>query len=247
MFSHPLIIAHRGASGEAPENTLAAIERALSLDVDFIEFDVRITADGVPIAIHDENVSRTTNTLNTLPIEKMSLAEIRSHDVGEWFGPQFKGQKIPTLDEILKLDRGRCGLMIEIKKGLHPAKETGSIIYKTLVANNIQKENQVLVGSFDTEILSTMVDLGCPLDLIGIAEDHSTIQEMAKLPLKKMAICQSLLQETLIQQLSGNGVETWTFTVDEPHEAHQLHRLGVKGIITNHPQKHKIFFKTKIK
>ncbi len=109
----PLCIAHRGASARAPENTLAAIAQAITLGVDAIEIDIHLSADGVPVVIHDDTVDRTTDGRGA--VGSMTLPELRRLDAGSWFGPRFRGERIPTLEEVFDLARGRCGLDIEIK------------------------------------------------------------------------------------------------------------------------------------
>ncbi|HEV8702984.1 MAG TPA: glycerophosphodiester phosphodiesterase family protein [Candidatus Polarisedimenticolia bacterium] len=109
----PLRIAHRGASAHAPENTLAAFKEAIRLGADLIECDVHLSADDVPVIIHDDTVERTTNGRGT--VAALACARLRRLDAGAWFSPRFKGERIPTLEEALECARGRCGLNIEIK------------------------------------------------------------------------------------------------------------------------------------
>jgi glycerophosphoryl diester phosphodiesterase len=95
----PFILGHRGASAYTPENTLIAFQRAFELGADGIELDVTLTQDGIPIVIHDDWVDRTTN--GTGPVSDMTLEEIRQLDAGGWFNEEFRGEKIPTLEEVL--------------------------------------------------------------------------------------------------------------------------------------------------
>ncbi len=108
-----LIIAHRGASGEFPENTLPAFAAAIEAGAQMCELDVQLTRDGAAVVIHDETVDRTTN--GTGAVAAMSLAEIRRLDAGVKFGARFAGTRIPTLEEVLTLVRGRCALNVELK------------------------------------------------------------------------------------------------------------------------------------
>ena len=116
MKTHrPWAIAHRGASLEAPENTLAAFRRAMELGADLIELDVHQTSDGHVVVIHDETVDRTTDGSGA--VRAMTLRELRRLDAGSWMGPHFAGERVPTLLEVLELTRGQIGLAIEIKAG----------------------------------------------------------------------------------------------------------------------------------
>src|SRR6187455_95113 len=94
-----MVIAHRGASSYAPENTLAAFDLALEMGVRHVELDVDFTSDGHIVVIHDDSVDRTTN--GSGPVTSHTLATLRSLDAGAWCGAQFAGQRIPTLDEVL--------------------------------------------------------------------------------------------------------------------------------------------------
>lgn len=128
----PWVIAHRGASAYAPENTVAAFERAIEQGATFVEFDVRRTRDGELIVLHDDTLERTTNaaevfpdrfretvrdgkTSRRWPLEDFTLAELRRLDAGAWFNARFAGARVPTLTETIAAVRGRCGLFIEIK------------------------------------------------------------------------------------------------------------------------------------
>ncbi len=111
--SPPRLVGHRGASEVAPENTLASFERARRDGADIVELDVRLTADGQVVAIHDDTVDRTTD--GTGRVSAMTLAELRALDAGSWFGPDFAGEPIPTLTEVLDWAQGRVGLFLELK------------------------------------------------------------------------------------------------------------------------------------
>jgi glycerophosphoryl diester phosphodiesterase len=110
----PLIIAHRGASGVAPENTMPAIDSALADRADYIEIDVHLSKDGAVIVMHDRSVDRTTDGKGD--ISEMTAAEIRALDAGSWFNETFKGTKVPLLEEVISHINGKAKLLIEIKK-----------------------------------------------------------------------------------------------------------------------------------
>jgi glycerophosphoryl diester phosphodiesterase len=100
------VIAHRGFSGVAPENTLVAIRRGIEIGADMAEIDVTLSKDGYVVVIHDETLDRTTN--GTGPVSDATLEELQRLDAGSWFAPEFAGEKIPTLGEVLDLVRGSC-------------------------------------------------------------------------------------------------------------------------------------------
>ena len=110
-----LNIAHRGASALAPENTIAAFERAVELGADVIELDLHMSQDGELVVIHDDTLDRTTD--GSGPVHHRSLGELMRLDAGRWFGEGFAGQRIPRLDEVLDRFAGKVPLALEIKAG----------------------------------------------------------------------------------------------------------------------------------
>ena len=110
---HPLIIAHRGYETVAPENTLPAIEAAIANQINFVEIDIRLTADGVPVIMHDSNTKRTTG--HDAGIATLSFDQVRSLDAGSWFSPEFAGTRVPTLEEALQMATGKICIFADIK------------------------------------------------------------------------------------------------------------------------------------
>lgn len=113
----PLLVGHRGACDCAPENTLVSFQRAVDDGADIVELDVRLTADGYVVALHDETVDRTTDGAGR--IAELTLAEAQRLDAGAWFAPQFAGARIPALTEVFDWARGKVGLLIELKYGFN--------------------------------------------------------------------------------------------------------------------------------
>ena len=165
LGDHPKIIAHRGFSAAFPENTLAAIRAALDLAVDgrtidMVEIDVTSSADGEVVVIHDDTLERTTNGRG--PVAEQTLEEIRSLDAGAWFRPEFEGERVPLLSEVLELVRDRALLNIEIKRLTTPGDRdtplTGERYEEItervagLVADQ-EMDDQVLVSCFDPRAL----------------------------------------------------------------------------------------------
>ena len=109
----PFISAHRGYSAVAPENTLVALEAALSARAHVAEIDVKMTKDGQLVLMHDATLDRTTDGHG--PVSALTLAEIRTLDAGRWFDRKFAGTRVPTLDEVLAWSRGRLGILVELK------------------------------------------------------------------------------------------------------------------------------------
>ena len=151
-------IAHRGASGQAPENTMAAFDKALEYHADYFEVDVQMTKDGELILMHDTTVDRTTN--GTGAVKDFTFEEIRQLDAGSWFHKSFAGEKVPTLGEALdRYNNGEIGILIELKNPeLYPGIEQK--ITDELVKRNITNENSnIIVQSFNWEAVKQIHQL----------------------------------------------------------------------------------------
>jgi glycerophosphoryl diester phosphodiesterase len=225
------LIAHRGASKIAPENTLSAIRKAIELSVDFIEIDVHLSKDGVPVVIHDAQPERTTNSKLGKLITEMTLAEIKTLDAGSWFGSSFKSEKIPTLQEVLDLKSPSIGLMIEIKKGRSHPKALVHAVYDLINRYTYQKD--IIVGSFSPNIIDEIQTNYPNLSLIGIAEDFNMISHFRAKKLPRLALWYKLLTPDLMQKLHEENTNVWAFTVDEIKTAQFLLSIHVDGLITN--------------
>ena len=145
----PLIIAHRGASGYAPENTLSAIDFAMKSDAQMIEIDVHLSKDGHVIVIHDETVDRTSN--GSGKVNEMTLDELRQLDVGSWFSDEFAGEKMPTLQEVMNMINGEKKLLIEIKSGVKIHPEIDRKVAEAIL--DAGALDWCIVQSFDTSTL----------------------------------------------------------------------------------------------
>lgn len=228
------LIAHRGASSEAPENTLSAIQAAANLSVDYIEIDIRLSKEGIPIVIHDSTLLRTTNCLKSLSVSKIFLEEISSHDAGFWFSPIFKGEKVPTLKDVLNLDLGKSGLMLEIKKGPYlPQKMADAVL--DVLKNHAPQSLKYKIGSFDLSILEAFKQRGFH-SLIGIIDSKKMLKYFIESSFKHLAIWHKLISPPLIQFLHVHSTLVWSFTLDEPSAVAPLLKGNLDGIITNKPR-----------
>lgn len=167
-FPRPWVIAHRGFSARAPENTLAAVDMALELGVDMIEVDVTLTRDGHVVVIHDEVLDRTTDGAGR--VMESSLDYVRSLDAGSWFDPSFAGERVPLLEEVLERVRGRATINVEIKleavgSGTEPADTEVSeievseieVVRKVVRAlRNTDTAEAALVSSFEPRALEAL-------------------------------------------------------------------------------------------
>jgi glycerophosphoryl diester phosphodiesterase len=141
------LVFHRGDNRNAPENTFASAEKAIEAGADYIEFDVRQSADGVLYVLHDETVDRTTN--GSGKIAEMNSAEIDDLDAGSWFGPEFAGEPVPRMEHFLRRLKGRVKLYCEIKDA-----DVAAVVG---LIREFGLEDEVFVGSFSQQIRDTLL------------------------------------------------------------------------------------------
>ena len=234
----PYVIAHRGISGRYPENTLVAFQRAVEAEVDWIEFDVHTTADGVVIVSHDTTADRCTDGHGYF--KTMTLQQVKQLDAGRWFSEEFAGTRIPTFEEALDLlGDGRVRLCIEIK-----GDDTGDYLRTAWGTVGLLKKRgllrYVVIASFNIECLRA-VKMWEPL--LGTSLDPSP-QDGSCTPwelCQQVLMCSASMQhyyETLtpelIQEAHGHGFTLWTWTVNEPDDMRRMIDMGVDGIMTDY-------------
>ncbi len=232
MWPRPWVIAHRGASGVAPENTLAAFRRAAELGAGFVETDLRATRDGALVALHDASLERTTNGHGLLA--DSALRELRELDAGSWFDPRFAAERVPTLEEILDWSRqAGLGLFLELK-----GEPTGPFL-ATLVSalGRSERRNHAVVISFLRAALAALRELDGELvtgllfdeplpDPIGAARAAGAQQLLPR---------RNLIDQDLIAQAHRAGLPLVAWTVNDRGEMRRLLALGLDGIMTDRP------------
>lgn len=235
--SMPLIIAHRGASAKAPENTLAAFELAFEMGADGIELDVMLSKDEQLVVIHDDTVDRTTNGSGR--VSDFSLSILQGLDAGGVFSTAFRGEQLPSLVEVFERFGAKMLINVELKNYATPF---DGLTDK--VVNLIQKYkllNSVLLSSFNPLNLRRAkrrlpeVRLGL-LTLSGKAGALSRGAFGRIFPYDALHPYYSDVNETLVNKIHSLGRQVNVWTVDEPEELLRLYQLGVDGIITNDPQ-----------
>lgn len=231
MKRPPWLCAHRGASGTAPENTLAALRRAIELGVGMAEVDLQLTADGHLVLFHDTDLDRTSNGRG--PLHRSTLAALRTLDAGSWFSPRFAGEIIPTLNELLDLARGRLRLNLELKCHGH---EDAHAARAAALLGRTDAAPWCLVTSFDHDLMAELGDRlpGWKLGLIvgpGNWRDGLTAR-----PEKVLSLHHSLITEDRVRRIRAAGKEIHVWTVDQPGEMKRLRAMGADVVITNHPE-----------
>lgn len=232
---HVRNLAHRGASGHAPENTLAAFRVAEQLGADGFELDVQVTRDGVPVVIHDETLNRTTNGRG-LVIEH-TLAEIRALDAGSWYGRAFAGEKIPTLAEVIAAFGGRLFLNIELKNSYLDMPDLEAKTIQLIRAANIQ--NRVLISSFHHGSMQRFHQMAPDIPT-GLLYDCCIVDVVAyakRLGASAIHPYYSTVRAAEVEEAHRNGLAVNVWTVNEPQEMQKMITLPVDAIITNTPER----------
>ena len=222
-----LAIAHRGASGHAPENTLAAIDRALDLGADWIEIDVH-TIEGRLAVIHDERVDRTTNGSGYL--WEHSLAELRALDAGS-------GERIPYLEEVIERIGGRCGLNVELK-GAGTALPAVEVI-RTALARGDGDPSRYLLSSFDHRELRRAREAAPEIPvgalIAGVPEDLAACaSRLGAVALNPALDC---LPAELVADAHARDLRVFAYTANHPADIARAIALGVDGLFSDFPER----------
>lgn len=225
------LVAHRGASSEEPENTLSAFKRAIEIGVDFIELDVHLSKDQVPVVIHDSTLCRTTDAAKGTSVRDTSAKELKQFDAGSWFKGERTDETVPTLEEVLELPLDGVGLMLELKDDVE--NDLSEAVARLL---DRHKPKNILIASFSRDTLSYFVRKRREQPLIALVEKREEVPLLKKLPLKHWAVDHSLFGDATFEGELFDVEKLWAFTVNDPHTALKLLAFGVEGIITNHPR-----------
>lgn len=236
---HPKVIAHRGNSSQAPENTYTSFREAIQLQVDYLECDVQLSRDGVPVVIHDGTFHRITNNHTQHFVNELDLEDIKKIDAGSWFDSKFSDQRIMTLEEFLFIPKGNIGVMLDIKEETISEHGLAKIVGDTILSakRSLPSLAPVLVGSLNPNTLKWLKDHMPEQDFIPIVGNLEHWSEFESLRAKHYAIRESLVTAELVAELHREGAEVFVWTVDDKTTAIRLIEMGVDGLITNHPKK----------
>lgn len=225
----PELMAHRGNSGLAPENTLAAFTKAVESGAEWTELDVHLSADGQIVVIHDATVDRTTD--GTGAVAQMTLAQLKSLDAGSWFGLEFAGERIPTLREVIDLVGNRIRLNVEIKSTDNP--QTVPKVIEELADAGVLAES--MVCSFGLEAVLEARRLWPQGRIALISGGGRDLDVAIRHGLPWFNVEYHAVDEALVRRAheSGLGVAIWT--MDEPELWDYYASIGVDIICTNVP------------
>jgi glycerophosphoryl diester phosphodiesterase len=229
-----LVIAHRGASGNAPENTMAAFRKAVALGATFIETDLQLSRDARFVAIHDATVNRTTSGQGA--VHDMTLAELRRLDAGSWFGSEFAGERIPTLEEILEFSKKNDVVFyLELKPG-------GSWGGEHALIGALRDSGEIaraLVISFDPGIVLSLRKIE-PTLMTGLLYDgqiESPVEKAVAIGARQLAVRGDLVTPALIAQARRKDLQVVCWTVNHAAHMRMLAAAGVDGIMSDYPDR----------
>jgi glycerophosphoryl diester phosphodiesterase len=234
----PLVLAHRGASAYAPENTLSAFRLALEMGADGFELDVTLSADGQPVVLHDDTLDRTTDGRG--PAGRLTLTELRGLDAGYRgkFEDRFAGERLPTLDEALEAAGGRAIVNIELKRDRSRGPGLAQAVVDRLRAHGL--ERRVIVSSFQFSHLRRVKALA-PEVPVGVLYNTAVFGPWLHRWLSRSFRAEAhhpwqvgLTAQTVAwYHAQGYRVNTWT--VNDPADMRRLIAAGVDGLITDRP------------
>ncbi|NOU94818.1 glycerophosphodiester phosphodiesterase [Paenibacillus sp. LMG 31456] len=228
-----LVIAHRGAKGEAPENTLGAFRLGLEQGCDAIELDIHLTKDDEIIVIHDSTLDRTTDMTGS--IYDMTLEEIKKADAGRWFNEKYEGERIPTLEEVFDLVPADVMINVEIKHS------TQGILEPLLLELMKRKDrmHNVVVSAFDYRNLLCLKQLA-PETKVGLLYDVNNGSNSALIDSFEAAVY-SLhpnykgIDKEKVSDAIALGLQVYPWTINDESDMAQAIDYGVSGIITDYP------------
>jgi glycerophosphoryl diester phosphodiesterase len=233
---HPCV-AHRGWSAKAPENTLAAFRLAMSEPaIQWIELDVHLSLDEVPVVIHDPTLKRTTNAQGR--VSSLTAEQLGRLDAGSWFHKSFAGEGVPTLDQVLALTAGRCRLNVEIKGEDSPPLLIARKVAEIIRARGM--EHDVVMTSFRPEVLEAMreADPGIRTGLIIEDLPEGLISSIKALGGSLLSIEYRHLTRPLLLEAEKAGVTVMAWTVNDPGDLRRLaERPETILLCTNYPDR----------
>ena len=236
--SAPLVIAHRGYSQIAPENSFAAFKKAIEINVDMIEFDVRLSSDDAFVVIHDKNLLRTANINSN--VNKLNSDIIKQLNCGNWFGKNFANEKIPLLSEVLKIASKKTFLNIEIKPD---AKSDAGLISELFINSikNFKNKNYIFITSFNHKIISEIKKLDQTLKT-GVL--FNSLTDFRFSPSKLCArsnadvfICNKLqVNKDVVIDAHKSEIPIFVYGVYTETDVKRLINLNVDGLIADDPR-----------
>lgn len=233
-LKRPDVVAHRGASLVAPENTLAALDAAIEMGADIVEFDLQETADDVPVLMHDARLGRTTNDAQNRYVHQVTLEEIQQLDAGSWFSEDFIGEPVPTFEETLAHVQGRTRIFVDLKARSQTFNEN---VVSLIEAYDFIEE--ALILSFSLEQLEAIKALNPEIQtVLLIATFFGDIERLIRNPnIDHFAFRRTVLQmhPQFVERIHLADKKVYVWAVDERVHMQRLMALDVDGLISKDP------------
>jgi len=223
------IIAHRGAAGAAPENTMASVRRAIADGADWIEIDVQETADGEVVVIHDSDFMKLAGV--NLRVWEATMEQLAEIDIGSWFASEFAGERLPTLAEVLAEVKGRSRLIVELKYYGHDQQLEQRVI-DLIEAEGMQDDTMVM--SLEYAGIQKVRALR-PDWKVGLLSARA-VGDLTRLDADFLAVNMAMTSPALVRATHAAGKALYVWTVNDALSMSQMMSLGVDGIITDEPQ-----------
>ncbi|OGG94720.1 MAG: hypothetical protein A2508_04260 [Candidatus Lambdaproteobacteria bacterium RIFOXYD12_FULL_49_8] len=233
----PFLVAHRGFSAQFPENTLASFTAAQEAGAVMLEMDLALSQDRQIVILHDETLERTTNGQG--PVKGLAWKELGKLDAGSWFGPQFKGVRLPNLEEVLDQFGGQILLNLEIKtEAFEPNHPQGIVsqLAQTLAKHGLASE--VLVSSFCAPALFELSQIPGAPNLALLSEsplDQAQLDWLKRIQAWAWNPDATLVTKAEVNQVKALGYKVITYTANRPKEQARLFKMGIDGIFTDGP------------
>ncbi|AYE33653.1 glycerophosphoryl diester phosphodiesterase membrane domain-containing protein [Clostridium septicum] len=221
-----LVTAHRGSTMKAPENSISSIKQAIFEEADYAEIDVMTTKDNIVVLFHDLTLKRINKS--NLAIKDMTFEETQKVDNGSYFSEKFAGEKIPTLEEVLKLAKGKIKLNIELK----PMQENEKLAEEVVkLVKKYDMENEVVITSLNYDILQETKNLTnkIPVGYILMAG----VGDLTKLNVDFLSVEKSVLKSKLVYAMHALNKEVHVWTINDIDEIEEVISLGADNIITD--------------
>jgi len=223
-----VVIAHRGASGEAPENTLAAMALALDQGTDYVEIDVQETADGEVVVIHDSDLMKVGGS--SLRIWESTAAQLSAVDTGRWFAPEFTGQRVPTLAEVLTLCRGRARVIIELKYYGRDERLEERVVE---IVERLGMQDEIVTMSLSYDAVQEMKGLR-PTWAAGLLTARA-VGDLTTTSADFLAVNHAIASAAFVNHAHAAGKEVFVWTINDPINMSRMITIGVDGLITDYP------------
>jgi len=222
------VIAHRGAAGKAPENTLASIRQAIVDGTDWVEIDVQETADGEVVVIHDSDFMKLAGV--NLKVWDGTLAQIREIDIGSWFDPRFSSERVPTLAEVLAEAKGKAGVVIELKYYGHDQQLERRVVD---IVEQLGMTDEIVIMSLNYAGIQKVRELR-PDWTIGLLSAKA-IGNLAHLDVDFLAVAMGMVKPGFVHRSHTQGKQVFVWTVNDTISLSRMMSLGVDGVITDEP------------